>query len=101
MHHKSPGVAAVLSAVWCGLGQIYNGNIGKGVLMMMVYPFCFAISAIGWVTFIAGAATAAPGSGSMLLLGMIAIAAAPALWIGGMVGAYRTAERINESGNFI
>ena len=33
----SPGVAAVLSFFWCGLGQIYNGQIGKGLLMMGVY----------------------------------------------------------------
>lgn len=29
---KNPGVAAVLSFFWTGLGQIYNGRIGKGLL---------------------------------------------------------------------
>ena len=29
-NQKSSGVAAVLSFFWCGLGQIYNGQIPKG-----------------------------------------------------------------------
>ena len=36
---KSPGVAAVLSFFWAGLGQIYNGEIGKGILFMILYLF--------------------------------------------------------------
>ncbi len=33
---KNPGVAAVLSFLWAGLGQIYNGEIGKGIAIMIV-----------------------------------------------------------------
>jgi len=32
---KNPGTAAVLSFFYVGLGQIYNGQIGKGILMML------------------------------------------------------------------
>lgn len=32
--NRNPGVAAVLSAFVPGLGQIYNGHIGEGVLWM-------------------------------------------------------------------
>src|SRR5713226_2365196 len=32
---KSAGLAGVLSFLWCGLGQIYNGQIGKGVLFIV------------------------------------------------------------------
>jgi TM2 domain-containing membrane protein YozV len=34
----SPGVAMVLSFVWPGLGQIYRGNLGSGLLWMITIP---------------------------------------------------------------
>jgi TM2 domain-containing membrane protein YozV len=69
---KSPGVAAVLSFFFSGLGQIYNGRIGKG-LGFMVLQFVNAglmFVIIGFVTF-------------------------PLTWIWGMVDAYQDAEAIN------
>src|SRR5580700_1751745 len=36
---KSPGVAVLLSFFYTGLGQIYNGEVFKGLLMMLVLPF--------------------------------------------------------------
>ncbi|MCA9368077.1 hypothetical protein KC887_07535 [Candidatus Kaiserbacteria bacterium] len=33
---KNPGLAAVLSALINGLGQIYNGEIGKGILIFVI-----------------------------------------------------------------
>jgi TM2 domain-containing membrane protein YozV len=38
---KNPGLAAVASFFFSGLGQIYNGEIGKGFALMIVqvnYP---------------------------------------------------------------
>jgi len=35
--HKSPGVAFVLSFVFPGLGQYYNGDVAKGVIQEVVY----------------------------------------------------------------
>jgi TM2 domain-containing membrane protein YozV len=69
---RSPGIAAVLSFFWCGLGQIYNGQIGKGIAMGSAYFFSGLLMyvAIGFIT-------------------------TPILWIWGMVDAYRTAERLN------
>lgn len=69
---KSPGVAAVLSFFICGLGQIYNGEIGKGLFMIVAYiiSVCLIAVVLGFVT-------------------------TPILWIWGMVDAYRTAERLN------
>ena len=69
---RSPGLAAVLSFFWCGLGQIYNGQIGKGIAMLVIY-------AISWWMM-------------WLIIGLITT---PILWIWGMVDAYRTAERLN------
>jgi TM2 domain-containing membrane protein YozV len=69
---KSAGLAAVLSFLWCGLGQIYNGQIGKGVALIVAYV-------VSW----------------FLLFVLIGFLTTPALWIYGMVDAYRTAERLN------
>jgi TM2 domain-containing membrane protein YozV len=65
---KNPGVAAVLSFFVCGLGQIYNGQIGKGLIMMVCYFISWALM--------------------FILIGFITT---PALWIWGMYDAYRTA----------
>lgn len=69
---KNPGIAAVLSFFWAGLGQIYNGEIGKGVLLLIVYVVScvMMIIVIGFIT-------------------------TPILWIYGMIDAYKTAEKIN------
>lgn len=32
---KNPGLAAVLSFLFCGLGQIYNGQFGKAVAFIL------------------------------------------------------------------
>jgi TM2 domain-containing membrane protein YozV len=69
---KSAGLAAVLSFLWCGLGQIYNCQIGKGVALIVAYV-------VSW----------------FLLFVLIGFLTTPALWIYGMVDAYRTAERLN------
>lgn len=69
---KSPGVAAVLSALWTGLGQIYNGQIIKGVLFMVI-QFINALLMI-------------------LIIGFITY---PIFWIYGMIDAYRQAEEYN------
>jgi TM2 domain-containing membrane protein YozV len=69
---KSPGLAAVLSFFWPGLGQIYNGQIAKG-LFFMVLALLF-----GWLMFV--------------VIGFILY---PILWVYGIYDAYKTAERIN------
>ncbi|SFH34466.1 hypothetical protein SAMN05660649_04834 [Desulfotomaculum arcticum] len=70
---KNPGVAAVLSFLICGLGQIYNGQIGKGLLL-----FGGAIIS-GFLTTI--------------LIGFILL---PAIWLYGIYDAYKTANSINK-----
>jgi TM2 domain-containing membrane protein YozV len=50
---KNPGIAAVLSFFFTGLGQIYNGEIGKGLLMMIVQMVNVVLMfvLIGFITF--------------------------------------------------
>ncbi len=71
---KNSGVAAVLSFFVTGLGQIYNGEICKGILFIVLYAIsivlCFVL--IGFLT-------------------------TPILWIYGIYDAYKTAEKINAS----
>lgn len=70
---KSPGLAAVLSFFWCGLGQIYNGQILKGLVMLLLYGLSW------WLMFV-----------------MIGFITTPILWIWGIIDAYRVADRVNQ-----
>jgi TM2 domain-containing membrane protein YozV len=70
---KNSGLAAVLSFFFTGLGQIYNGQIGKGVLFMIVQTINF-----------------------LLMFVIVGFITAPIFWIWGMVDAYKTAEKINK-----
>lgn len=69
---KSPGLAAVLSFFICGLGQIYNGQIVKGLIFLVAYVVSWFMM---WV-----------------LIGFITT---PILWIWGIVDAYQKAQKIN------
>lgn len=69
---KNPGVAAVLSFFYCGLGQIYNGQIFKGILMFVVYSISI-----------------------LLMYVLVGFITTPILWIWGMYDAYRTADKMN------
>lgn len=71
---KNPGLAAVLSFFFTGLGQIYNGQIGKGIGMIVVQ-------------FI----------NILLMFVVIGLITYPAVWIWGIYDAYKSAERLNAS----
>ncbi len=62
---KSPGIALLLSLLICGIGQMYNGQVAKGFLMLIG-------SALLW----------------LVLLGWV-------IWIWSMIDAYQTAKGIN------
>ena len=70
---KNPGVAAVLSAVWTGAGQIYNGQIGLGLLFMGL-QFINALLMFVVIGFFTGAIT----------------------WLVALFMAYNTAKSFNE-----
>ncbi|MEW5994034.1 MAG: hypothetical protein AB1744_06525 [Candidatus Zixiibacteriota bacterium] len=70
--YKNPGLAAVLSFFYMGLGQIYNGQIAKGIFFIVLYT-------ISW----------------LLIFILIGIFTTPVLWIYGMYDAYKSAEKIN------
>jgi TM2 domain-containing membrane protein YozV len=69
---KNPGVAAAASFLFTGLGQVYNGEIGKGLLLIFVQIINL-----------------------FLMLLVIGFITAPLVWIYGIYDAYKTAEKIN------
>jgi TM2 domain-containing membrane protein YozV len=62
---KSPGVALLLSLLICGVGQMYNGQIAKGILMLIGCILAWSFY-LGWI-----------------------------VWLWGMVDAYSTAKDMN------
>lgn len=44
-HH--PGIAAVLSFLFNGLGQLYNGEIKKGLIIMTATSVCLIVIILG------------------------------------------------------
>jgi TM2 domain-containing membrane protein YozV len=71
--YKNPGVATLLSFLWAGAGQIYNGQIAKGIVFIAVY-----------------------GLSVLLMFVLVGFITTPILWIIGMVDANSSAKRINE-----
>jgi len=69
---KNPGFAAIASFFFSGLGQIYNGEIGKGFLFMgiQIVNILLMVVMIGFVTY-------------------------PLFWGYGIWDAYTTAEKLN------
>jgi TM2 domain-containing membrane protein YozV len=70
---KSPGVALLLSFLICGVGQMYNRQVAKGILTL-----------VGCVVFV--------GMGSVSAIFFVFYLA---LWIWQLVDAYSTAKKMN------
>jgi len=71
--YKNPGVATLLSFFFMGAGQIYNGQIGKGVAYIVLYSISL-----------------------LLMFVLIGFITTPILWIIGMVDANSSANHINQ-----
>lgn len=70
---KNPLLAAVLSFLVIGLGQVYNGEVGKGLILFVAA----IISAILWLLIIG------------ILFSIL-------IWAYAVYDAYTTAQKINE-----
>ena len=71
---KNPGIAAVLSFICTGLGQVYNGQIGKGIALigLQIFNILLMFVIIGFITF-------------------------PITWFYGVYDAYITAQTYNQN----
>jgi TM2 domain-containing membrane protein YozV len=74
---KNSGISAVLSFICPGVGQIFNGQIGKGILFIL-FGAVFAVM-------------------SVFLIGLPFLLV---LWAWGIYDAYNEAERINQQSRF-
>ena len=72
INRRSPVIAAILSLFIWGLGQIYNGQFGKGIAYFVIGILCAA--------------------SIMIFIGLLL---APIWWLIGIVDAYTSAKRIN------
>lgn len=70
--YKNPGLAAILSFFYTGLGQIYNGQISKGIAFIIAFSFSLLLIIVG-----------------------IGIITSPILWIYGIYDAHKSAVKIN------
>ena len=69
---KNPGIAAIASFLFAGLGQIYNGEFAKGFIFMGVQVVNIILM--------------------FLFIGLLTY---PIVWAFGIYDAYKSAERIN------
>jgi TM2 domain-containing membrane protein YozV len=51
VRRKEPGVALLLSFFMPGLGQIYNGDVGKGIIFFISFWILVWVF-IGWIIWI-------------------------------------------------
>lgn len=71
---RDPGLSAVLSFFMTGLGQIYNGQVTKGIILIVIQ-----------------------GVNVFLVFLLIGIPLLFGVWVYGIYDAYNTAQKINES----
>jgi hypothetical protein len=100
VREKSTGIAALLSFLWAGLGQIYVGQIGRGLLMMIGY---FLIAFTGVFFVLAGGLFGIFTGGFFGGLGgaiggfVIFLAIMIALWVFNIFDAYKLANEYNDA----
>lgn len=70
--YKNPSTAIILSFLFMGLGQFYNGQIMKGVAFIVMY-----------------------GISLLLMFVVVGFITTPVLWIWGMIDANASAKKIN------
>ena len=70
---KNAALAALLSFFFTGLGQIYNGQIGKGILLAALQVVSVILCAF-----------------------LVGLVTTPLLWIYGIYDAYKTAGELNQ-----
>jgi len=101
---KSTGIAAVLSFFYPGLGQIYNGQILKGVLFVITIPLIIVTGLLimgtnthqdcsHWWTFWTQKCDTVLDPSSLGMGLMLIIIFIPIFWIYNLYDAYKTAKK--------
>jgi TM2 domain-containing membrane protein YozV len=91
---RRPGLAALLSLLWPGLGQLYNRQVMRGLILIFGLPLLAKIG-LGYAFFGAYEALGDLRYLGLLLAGLSILLLAAGIWIYATVDAYRAAERHN------
>lgn len=81
---RKPMIAAFMSFILPGYGQLYNGDVNKGLLLFMLFAFCS-------IPLPAFAALYIP-SVLMLPILLLSFVLALGIWLYGVLNAYKTAK---------
>jgi len=89
-------VAAVLSFLWCGAGQIYNHELPKGFTMSGAMSICLVSMPMWFLGSLMQSAASLPNSTSpsglwLQVVAVIALVAAVLLWLWGIIDAWQSA----------
>ncbi|MCL2031696.1 MAG: hypothetical protein FWG96_00235 [Methanomassiliicoccaceae archaeon] len=92
INEKSSGVAAVLSFLWAGAGQIYVGRIGRGLALMFSYLLIYAVLFV--VGFVIALEMESFGGFIVLMISMGVFTLA--FWIWNIYDAYKLSNEYND-----
>jgi predicted neutral ceramidase superfamily lipid hydrolase len=94
-----PGIAAVLSFIFNGLGQVYNGEIKKGLLLIFLSALCMLLMVVGGILAIfwlaKGSLVSRPFIASLLIF-VLGVILAAVIGVFSIFDAYQTARKLNE-----
>ena len=80
MTQKNPLIALLLSFLFPGVGQIYNGQMMKGIILLVAY---FGIIFLAFIL-------------TFIVIGICLFIVPLAIWLYAMYDAYVTANKINK-----
>ena len=89
---KSKGIAAVLSAIFMGLGHIYTGKIVKGVVLAVIEAFCLSQEFVFVLALLAGDLTTTMWAAYLGITAVFIV-----LWVWQVFDAYKLAKNYNNS----
>jgi TM2 domain-containing membrane protein YozV len=46
---NNPAIAGLLSAIVCGLGQVYSGRKGRGIMLFLIFGILIALTTTVWI----------------------------------------------------
>jgi TM2 domain-containing membrane protein YozV len=101
---KNPGVAVILSFFWPGLGQIYNGQITKGIGIMFALAilFTFIVPLFSytslWIVTLLHDPNKVPSAMWIWIILTIGLTAFSfIIWFSQILFAYKKAKKLNKS----
>lgn len=54
---ENPALAGALSAIICGLGQVYSGRKGRGIMLFLIFGTLVALTSAVWIFGVVDAMT--------------------------------------------